>query len=82
MTTRLTLLIASVLAVVFVIGYIIHRERQDAADDALKSVRENNERLGREAETGALEYDDCRRAGRLWNYERNRCGGATTDRRN
>jgi hypothetical protein len=75
MTLRLAIIGIIALAIIGVAGYVIHRERQDAAEEALEKVRKNNETLGRAAEGGALEYDDCRRAGRLWDYGRDRCGG-------
>jgi hypothetical protein len=81
-STKLIGIGAIVLVLISVAGYIIHRERQDATEDALEGVRQNNERLANEAEQGALDYDDCKSAGRVWNYERNKCGGNAPGRRN
>lgn len=75
MSMKLIIAGVVVLALASTLGYVIHRERQDAAQEALENVRKNNEKLGKAAESGALDYNACRDAGRLWNYRDSRCGG-------
>lgn len=74
MSTKLIAAIVAVFLIISTATYIITRERQDAADEALEGVRKNNEKAGQAAEGGALEYDDCRRAGRVWDFGNDRCG--------
>jgi len=82
MTYKLIGIGVVVLLLIAAAGYVIHTQRQDAADDALEGVRQNNDKLGQAAEGAAIDYDDCRRADRLWDYERGRCGGAAKGGRN
>jgi hypothetical protein len=58
-----------------IMAYVIHNVFNYGRDTALEGVRKNNERLGTEADKAALDYDDCMRANRMWDWRNNRCGG-------
>lgn len=50
-------------------------------ENALKQVREQNEKSGNKALKAGLNYDDCVSDGRVWDYAARKCGGLKKDRR-
>lgn len=49
--------------------------------DALQGVERQNTKAGEKADDAAFDYDECRRANRLWNYVTDKCGGIAPSRR-
>lgn len=74
MTLKLSAIIFGIVLLVGIAVAVIKWNRDDAANDAREAVRRNNDKLGQAAEGGAIDYDDCMRAGRMWDFGRSRCG--------
>lgn len=49
-------------------------------NDFERSVERQNDKAGNAAEEAAFDYDTCRRAGRVWNYVTDKCGGPQAGR--
>lgn len=43
-------------------------------EDALEDVRKQNEKSGKASDAAVLDYDECDRAGRMWDYRARKCG--------
>jgi hypothetical protein len=46
-----------------------------AGDDALNKIERQNNEAAQRADEGALDYDACRDAGRVWSFGTGKCGG-------
>lgn len=70
---------AALLLIVIFVGMLLI---EHGSNSALEEVNKTNEKAATKAEGAALNYDDCRRAGRLWNYGSGKCGGVASSGRN
>lgn len=60
-----------VLLIVIFIGILLI---EHGSNTALEGVNRANEKAATNAEGAALNYDDCMRANRLWDYGAGKCG--------
>lgn len=76
-STRAILILAIIVALSLAVLWI-YRAGGDSVRTSLE--RQNNAAASR-ADQGALDYDACRDAGRLWDFRAGRCGRTSTDSR-
>ncbi len=68
-----------ILAIILAVGAWLYRSGGDGVRNAFE--RQNNEAATR-ADEGALDYDACRDAGRVWNFGAGKCAGPEARGRN
>jgi len=61
----------AIAAVLMFIGVSIYNY---GGDNALRDVERQNQKAGSAANKAVLDYDDCERAGRVWDYRARNCG--------
>lgn len=69
----------AIAAVLMFIGVSIYNY---GGDNAIRDVEKQNQKAGNAANTAVLDYDDCERAGRVWDYRARKCGRTAIDNRN
>lgn len=51
-----------------------------AYNEAEQAVERQNDKAGDTADIATYDYGECRRAGRVWNYVTDKCGGSQAGR--
>ncbi|TCR01053.1 hypothetical protein EDF70_10558 [Neorhizobium sp. JUb45] len=77
-STPRALVLVAIIVIISVIVFAIYRAGGDSVRTSTE--RQNNAAASR-ADQGALDYDACRDAGRLWDFRAGRCGRTSTDSR-
>lgn len=63
-------------AVIVILALIVFGIYRAGGDGVRNSIERKNNEAATRADQGALDYDACRDAGRVWNFGAGRCGGA------
>ena len=76
MTVKLAIIAILALVVVGVAIKTISDIKENARQEAINEIRENNEFVRKKAADAAQSYDECRRVGGMWNFPNGRCEAA------
>lgn len=72
------LAILAIIVALSLVALWIYRAGGEGVTNSIE--RQNNEAASR-ADQGALDYDACRDAGRVWDFRASKCGRISTDSR-
>lgn len=63
-------------ATIFILALIVFGIYRAGGDGVRNATERQNNEAATRADQGALDYDACRDAGRVWNFGAGRCGGS------